>query len=179
MLITTLLLVTALVTQAGQAPTRIINPTGAPTTGDARTSQFDFEVPGTSWRVFSINSNPDPEGPLVITQVEEVKQQNPPSAWAVFVGNRESQPVASLTIAAAVVDVNGKVKATQVMPAIKNLKPQQVQRREMKVRVTVLAPTDRVVFYIKDFKGDGGDWAASEEFVVTRIKDVAAKLPVP
>jgi hypothetical protein len=108
-----------------------------------------------------------------------VKQQNPPSTWGVFVGNRELQPVASLTIAAAIVDVNGKIKATQVMPAIKNLKPQQVQRREMRVRVTVLAPTDRVVFYVKDFKGEAGDWAANDEFVATRIRDVATKLPVP
>ncbi len=168
-----------LMTQAGQAPTRIINPTAAPMTGDARTSQFDFEVPGTSWRVFSINSNPDPDGPLVITQVEEVRQQNPPSAWAVFVGNRESLPVASLTIAAAVVDVLGNIKATQVLPAIKNLKPQQVQRRELKVRVTVLAPTDRVVFYVRDFKSEIGDWAADAEFVVNRVKDVSARLPVP
>lgn len=165
--------------QASQAPTRILNPTAAPTTGDARTSQFDFDIPGSSWRVFSVNSSPDPDTPLVITQVEEVKQQNPPSAWGVFVGNRESLPIASLTIAAAVVDINGKIKATQVMPAIKNLKPQQVQRRELKVRVTVLAPTDRVVFYVKDFKGELGNWTASEEFVVTRIKEVAAKLPVP
>lgn len=165
--------------QVSQAPTRIINPTGAPTTGDARTSQFDFEVPGTSWRVFSINSNPDPDGPLVITQVEEVKQQNPPSTWGVFVGNRESESMASLTIAAAVVDTNGKIKATQIMPAIKNLKPQQVQRRELRVRVTVLAPTDRVVFYVKEFKGKDDTWAANDEFVVTRIRDVAAKLPVP
>jgi hypothetical protein len=176
---TTLLLITTLVTQAAQAPTRIINPTGAPVAGDARMTQFDFEVPGTSWRVFSVNSNPDPDGPLVITQVEEVKQQNPPSTWGVFVGNRESLPVGSLTIAAAIVDVNGKIKATQVMPAIKNLKPQQVQRREMRVRVTVLTPTDRVVFYVKDFKGEAGDWTANAEFVETRIKDVASKLPVP
>jgi hypothetical protein len=178
-MIAKLLLLTAFVTQAGQAPTRIINPTGPPVAGDARMTQFDFEIPGTSWRVFSVNSNPDPDGPLVITQVQEVKQQNPPSTWGVFVGNRELQPVASLTIAAAIVDVNGKIKATQVMPAIKNLKPQQVQRREMRVRVTVLAPTDRVVFYVKDFKGEAGDWAANDEFVATRIRDVATKLPVP
>lgn len=162
-----------------QAPIRIINPTGAPVAGDARMTQFDFDVPGSSWRVFSVNSNPDPDGPLVITQVQEVRQQNPPSTWAVFVGNREALPIASLTIAAAIVDGTGAIKATQVMPSIKNLKPQQVQRREMRVRVTVLAPTDRVVFYVKDFKGEAGDWAANPEFVVTRIRDAASKLPVP
>lgn len=176
MLLSTMLL---LFIQAGQAPIRILNPTGVPTTGDARTSQFDFQVPGSSWRVFSVNSSADPDVPLAITQVEEVKQQNPPSSWAVFVGNRELLPVASLTIAAAVVDVNGMIKATQIMPPIKNLKPQQVQRRETKIRVTVLAPTDRVVFYIKEFKAETGDWAANQEFVATRIRDVAAKLPVP
>ena len=175
-----LLMILALQLQQSAPPIRILNPTNPnPMPGDARMTQFDFEVPGSSWRVFSVNSNPDPSGPLVITQVQEVKQQNPPSAWAVFVGNRELLPVASLTIAAAVVDVNGKVKATQLLPAIKNLKPQQVQRREVKVRVTVIAPTDRVVFYVKEFKSETGDWTADETFVTTRIRDVALKLPVP
>lgn len=176
--IATLLVLAAI--QVAQPPIRILNPNNPnPVAGDARMTQFDFDVPGSSWRVFSVNSNPDPEGPLVITQVEEVKQQNPPSAWAVFVGNREMVSVASLTIAAAVVDVNGKVKATQTMPPIKNLKTQQVQRRETKIRVTVLAPTDRVVFYVKEFKGESGEWKADETFVSTRIKEVALKLPIP
>ena len=112
-----------------QPPTRILNPTNPnPTPSDARMNQFD-DPKGANWRVFSVHSLP--EAPLVITQVEEVRQQNPPSTWGVYVGNRALLPVNAFTMAAAVVDVNGKVKATQLLPAIKNLKPQQVVRKEV------------------------------------------------
>jgi hypothetical protein len=115
----------------------------------------------------------------VITQVEEVRQQNPPSTWGVYVGNGALMPVASLTMAAAVVDVNGNVKATQPLPAIRNLKPQQVVRKEMRVRVTVLAPTDRVVFFVKEVISETGDWKSVDAEVATLIKTAALRLPVP
>ena len=163
--------------QSSQPPTRILNPTNPnPTPDDARMNQFE-EPKGANWRVFAVNSFP--EGPLVITQVEEVRQQNPPSTWGVYVGNGALMPVASLTMAAAVVDVNGNVKATQPMPAIKNLKPQQVVRKEVRVRVTVLAPTDRVVFFVKEVISETGDWKAVDADVATLIKTTALRLPVP
>jgi hypothetical protein len=172
-----LALMFALLFQSSQAPTPILNPTNPnPNPGDARMNQFE-DPKGTSWRVFAVDSFPN--GPIVITQVEEVRQQNPPSTWAVYVGNDLLTTVASLTMAAAVVDVTGKVKATQVLPVIKNLKGQQVVRKEVRIRVTVLAPTDRVVFFVKDVTSESGDFTSAEADVAALIKAAALRLPVP
>ena len=79
-----------------QPPVRIVNPTNPnPMPGDARMTQFDFEVKGASWRVFAVDSLPN--GPINVVQVSEVRQHNPPSIWAVHVANRELQTVASFT----------------------------------------------------------------------------------
>jgi hypothetical protein len=75
--------------------------------------------------------------------------------------------------------VNGNVKAIQPLPALKNLKPGQVQRRETRIRVTTIAPTDRVVFYLRELMSESGDWKASESDVVELIRDAAQRLPVP
>ena len=108
-----------------------------------------------------------------------MRQHNPPSTWSVHVTNRELQTVASFTIIAAVVDITGEIKAIQALPAIKNLKPGQVQRRETRIRVTVIAPTDRVVFYVRDVISETGNMRASESDVAELVRSVAAKLPVP
>ena len=164
--------------QSSQPPVRILNPTNPnPVPGDARMTQFDFEVKGATWRVFAVDSLP--EGPIGVVQVNEVRQHNPPSTWAVHVTNRERRPVASFTIIAAVVDINGEIKAIQALPAIKNLKPGQVQRRETRIRVTVIAPTDRVVFYVRDVISETGNLRASEIDVAAMIKLAASQLPVP
>jgi hypothetical protein len=161
-----------------QPPIRILNPTNPnPMPSDARMTQFDYEVEGMSWRVFAVDSNPG--GPVAITQVAEVRQQNPPSAWALLVTSRGLMPLQAVTIGAAVVDVNGKIKATQTLPAIKDLKPGQVQRRETKIRVTVIAPTDRVVFFLKELKSEVGDFSAVDADVASLIKAAAERLPVP
>lgn len=161
-----------------QAPTRIYSPTGSanPMGSDARMTQFDWPE-GATWRVMAVASNPD--GPITITKVEEVRQLNPPSTWGVFFGNTGLLPVASLTMAAAVVDVNGKVKAIQNLPAVKNVKPQQVVRKEIPIRVTILAPTDRVVFYAREWKSESGDWKSVDAEVAELIKTAAMKFPVP
>ena len=160
-----------------QPPTRILNPTNPnPVPGDARMSQFDWPE-GATWRVFSVDANP--EGPARIVKVAEIRQQNPPSTWSVHVTNRALMPLASVTLAAAVVDVNGKVKATQPLPAIKNLKPQQVIRKEIPVRITVIAPTDRVVFFVKELISETGDWKAVDADIAAMIKLAALQLPVP
>lgn len=174
-----LLIITMLLSLADQsvAPNRILNPTSTTINpGDPRSNQFE-DLRGANWRVFAVNSAPDRA--VVITQVEEVRQQNPPSTWGVYVGNADLLPVASLTVAAAIVDVNGKVKATQNLQAIKNLKPQQVIRKEIPIRVTVLMPTDRVVFYVREVKSEGGDWKSEDAEIADLIKQVAAKFPVP
>ena len=159
-------------------PNRILNPTNTnPGPGDPRLAQFDLmDVAGANWRIFAVDVFP--QGPIAITQVDEVRQQNPPSRWAVFAGNRELMPVASFTLAAAVVDITGKIKATQVLPAIRNLTPQQVQRREIGLRA-IVAPTDRVVFYVNEVKSETGDWKADPEDVAALIKAAAQKLKVP
>ena len=163
--------------QQSLPPNRILNPTNPnPTPGDVRMNQFD-DPKGANWRVFAVNSFPDRS--IVITQVEEVRQQNPPSTWGVYVGNADLMPVASLTLAAAVVDVNGKVKATQNLAASNNLKPQQVVRKEIPIRITIVAPTDRVVFYIREVKSEGGDWKSVDTEIAELIKQAASKFPVP
>src|SRR5690349_7404279 len=146
-MLTFLALMLSLLDQSGP-PTRILNPTNnQPNPGDMRLAQFEAEeAKGASWRVFSVNSFP--QGPLVITQVEEVRQHNPPSTWAVYVGNRDYLPINAVTVAAAVVDIKGNIKATQTLPVMRNVKPQQVLRKEIPIRVTIVAPTDRVVFYL-------------------------------
>ena len=54
-----------------------------------------------------------------------------------------------------------------------------MQRRETRIRVTVIAPTDRVVFYVRDVISETGNLRASEADVAELIRSVAAKLPVP
>ena len=163
--------------QVAQPPVRILNPTNPnPMPGDARMNQFE-EPKGASWRCFAVDSLP--EAPARIVQVGEVRQHNPPSTWSVFVQNHGLLPVNSLTIAAAVVDVSGNVKGIQPLPAIRNVKPGQVQRRETRIRVTVISPTDRVVFYLRELISEAGDWKASESEVAALIKSVAQLLPVP
>ena len=172
-------IILALLTAAqSQPPIRILNPTNPnPMPSDARMTQFDQETQGISWRVFAVDAYPG--GPVAIAQVAEVRQQNPPSSWALNVTSRALMPLQSVTMAAAVVDVNGKVKAIQTLPAIKNLKPGQNQRRETKIRVTVIAPTDRVVFFLKELKSETGDWGAVDADVAALIKAAADRLPVP
>ena len=172
----TLLLATLLLTQA-QPPTRIVNPTNPdPMPSDARMMQFEWPE-GATWRVFGVDSYPD--GPVKIVGVAEIRQQNPPSTWSVHITNRGLMPVNSVTMAAAVVDVNGAVKGTQPLVAIKNLKPQQVIRKEIPVRVKVIAPTDRVVFFVKEIKSETGDWKSVDADVAALIKNAATRLPVP
>ncbi len=151
-------------------------PAGAQTPSDARDNQF-VDPKGTSWQVFAVDSHP--AGPLAITQVEEVRQHNPPSLWGVYVQNRASTPVATFVIAAAIVTGDGAVKAIQSLPAIKNLKPRQVVRRQMRVTATVLGETDRVAFFVREVGGDGDPWRADDADVRTLVKLAAARLPVP
>jgi hypothetical protein len=161
-----------------QPPIRILNPTNPnPIPSDARMMQFDFEAKGANWRVFAVNTLPD--APIGIVQVEEVRQQNPPSLWGAYLVSRAPMPVETVSLVAAVVDVNGAVKATQPMPTIKNLKPGQLLRRETRIRVTQIAPTDRVVFFLKEVAGEVGEWKADDGNITALIRAAAQRLPVP
>lgn len=146
------------------------------TPSDARSNQFE-DPKGTSWKTFAVDSYP--AGPLAVVEVAEVRQQNPPSTWAVFVRNDSLLPVTSYRMAAAVVDVNGKVKAVQPMPAIKNLKPTKVARQEVRIIATVLMPTDRVVFFVNEVTAEEQSWKAVQTEVAELITAAALKLPVP
>jgi hypothetical protein len=147
-----------------------------PNPSDARMNQFE-DPKGSSWRVFAIDTLP--VGPLAIVQVEEVRQHNPPSAWAVSIVNRSFMPVESVTLAAAVVDSAGVVKATQSLPAIKKLKPSEVRRRQTRIKVAVLAPTDRVVFYVSEALSETVTFKARAADVAGLIRVAAMRLPVP
>jgi hypothetical protein len=147
-----------------------------PTPSDARMNQFE-DPKGASWRVFAIDTYP--EGPLDIVQVEEVRQQNPPSTWGVYARNHSLMPVDSFRMAAAIVSGDGKVKATQPLPAIKNLKPGQVSRQEIRVIATVLMPTDRVVFFVNELASETATWKAAKELISMQVKEAAKRFPVP
>src|SRR4029450_5011417 len=147
-----------------------------PRPSDARMNQFE-DPKGTSWRVFAVESYTD--GPLAITEVQEVRQQNPPSTWVVFARNRSLMPVASYRLAAAIVTGDGNVKAIQPLPALKNVPPGKVSRQEMRVVVSVLMPTDRVVFFVSDVSSELGSWKSSSIDVEALIKSAAKQLPVP
>jgi hypothetical protein len=146
------------------------------TPSDARSNQFE-DPKGSTWRVFAIESHP--RSALAITEVEEIRQQNPPSHWAVSVRNRSSVPIPTFALAAAVVSGDGTVKAIQDLPAIKNFKPNQVARRQIQVKVAVLTPTDRVVFFVREMTDGTGAWKAEDEDIRTQIKAAARRLPVP
>jgi hypothetical protein len=146
------------------------------TPSDARSNQFDDPV-GASWRVFAVDSHRG--GPVAITEVEELRQQNPPSKWAISIRSRATEPVAFVGLAAAIVTGDGSGKAVQRLPAIRNLKPDQANRLEMRVTVTVLTPTDRVVFYVSEISDGGGVWKAADADVAALIKSAAKRLPIP
>jgi hypothetical protein len=147
-----------------------------PRPSDARMNQFE-EVRGSSWKVFAVESFVD--GPLGITEVQELRQQNPPSKWAVIVRNRSLFPVERYTMAAAIVTGDGHVKAVQPLPTIRNLGPSKIARQEMRVITTVLMPTDRVVFFVKEISSEVGQWKAPDSTVFDIIKAAARQIPVP
>jgi hypothetical protein len=147
-----------------------------PRPSDARMNQFE-EPKGSSWRVFAVESFAD--GPLDITEVQEVRQQNPPSSWAVFARNRSMMPVSSYKLAAAVVTGDGNVKAFQTLPPIKNLQPGRIARQSLRVMVAVLAPTDRVVFFVSEALSELGSWKTTDSEMTAVIRDAAKRLPVP
>ena len=132
---------------------------------------------GATWKVFAVDSYES--GPVGVVEVEEVRQQNPPSHWAVSVRNRGLMPVVNFRMAAAVVTRDGKIKGTQLLQVVKNLRPGQVSRQQIKIFPTILNPTDRVVFYVSELATDVAPWKAEKDAVTALIKSMAARYPVP
>lgn len=135
------------------------------------------EAPGSTWKVFAVDSYE--AGPIGVVQVEEVRQQNPPSEWAVSVRNRGLAPVPLYRLAAATVTGDNKVKAIQQLPAIKNLAPGKVSRQQIKIFPTILTPTDRVVFFVNAVREEASPWQADKDAITALIRMVAARYPVP
>ena len=127
-------------------------------------------------KVFAVESYKG--GPIEVVQVEEVLQQNPPSLWAVTVQNRDATTIDSYRMAAAVVTGDHKIKGTQLLPAVKNLKRGNVSRQQIKIFPTILNPTDRVVFYLSELTAGGVEWKADRADVTTLITTIAARYPV-
>lgn len=146
------------------------------TPADSINKEF-LELQGTSWRVFAVDSYP--AGPVAITQVQEIRQHTPPSTWGVFARNRSLAIVPSFRLAAAIVAGDGVVKAIQQLPPVKNFKLDQNVRQELRLTVTTLLPTDRVVFFVDEVSRDEDPWKAKRTDVDTLIKSAARRLPIP
>lgn len=124
-------------------------------------------------RAFALDLQP--EAPVAVAQVEEVRQTNPPHRYAVTIVNRSPAPVAAATAAACVVASDGTVKGIDRLPTAKNLKPGQSRRYEMAPRSTGVSLSDRVVFVVLSADdGQGGQWTLSDEELARRIKAAAA-----
>ncbi len=136
------------------------------------------EIRGQSWRVFAVDLSP--EGPLAFEGVEDVRQPLPPPAFAVLAKNRSDAPIASYTLAAVVVRSDSSVIAIQPLPPIRNLRPGQSRRQEVRIRVAALSVTDRVAFVQHELPGeDGSAWTPAEEDLRAAVKLAADRLPVP
>ncbi|MEO8678420.1 MAG: hypothetical protein ABI665_05200 [Vicinamibacterales bacterium] len=133
------------------------------------------EPKGSSWRVFAVDSYE--KGPIAVVEVEEVRQQNPPSLWAITAKNRSLAPVNSYRITAVVLTGDNKVKATQMLPAVKNLAPGKVTRQQIKIFPTILNPSDRVVFYVGELTTDDGPWKVDKNEVTALMAAMGARYP--
>lgn len=144
---------------------------------DDRLLNLAANVDGASWRVFGVDA--DPTRPVTIAAVQEVKQQRPPSNYAVLATNRSDVLVDAYVVAALVVSSAGDVKAIQELPAIRNLKPGQTRRQETPVRAAVLSVTDRVAFMLYKVTSRGHTWTVPDADMRAAVKKVALALPVP
>lgn len=128
-----------------------------------------------SSKVFAVDSHD--KGPIGVVGVEEVKQQQPPSLWAVSVQNRGSAAV-TYRMSAVVVTGDNRIKGSQQLPTIRDLKPGKVSRQQIKIFPTILNPTDRVVFYLSEATVDGVAWKVDKDAANELVTSVAARHPV-
>lgn len=144
---------------------------------DDRLSRLGEQVRGASWRVFGVDV--DPSQPLAIAGVEEVRQQRPPSNYAVFAGNRSAAPIDEFVVAVLVVTSDGSVKSVQPMQRIKNLQPGQTRRLETPIRGAIMSVSDRVAFVPFEITAGGTTWKVADTDLRAAVKQVAQRLPVP
>lgn len=144
---------------------------------DDRRLERATQVRGASWRVFGVEV--DPARPLTIDTVEEVRQRQPPSHYAVLAANRSDQTIDAYIVAAVVVTGDGAVKAVQQLPAIKNLKPGQSRRQETPIRVAILSETDRVAFVPYRIVLGSDTWTVPDADLRAAVTQMARRLPVP
>jgi hypothetical protein len=129
-------------------------------------------------RAFAFDLQPD--APIAVAQVEELRQQNPPHRYAATLFNRSTAPVASLTAAVCVVASDGSLKGIDRLPTVKNLQPGQSRRLETVPHSTSVSLSDRVVFVLAAAEdGQGGRWHLTDEEIASRIKEAAASWPPP
>lgn len=128
----------------------------------------------TASRAFALDLQP--EAPITVAQVEEIRQPNPPHRFAVTLHNRAATSVATTTAVACVVTSDGSVKSVDKLPVVKNLKPGQSRRIETAPRSSVVSISDRVAFVILSVEdGSGGVWTLSNEELAARIRRTAPK----
>jgi hypothetical protein len=121
---------------------------------------------------FAIDSNT--AGPIAIERVEQARQAYGDPRFAVHAKNRTRGVVAAFVVTAFVVGGDGRVKASQRMSAVKNLRGGQVRRREFSLRSAVLAPSDLLVFAVTDVQPAGGTaWRAIDEELRAMMRDAA------
>jgi hypothetical protein len=101
-----------------------------------------------------------PQGPLEIVEVTQIRQAYGRHRFAVTARNKSPEPIASYVIVGLVVLSDGTVKATQPLPAVKNLKAGQSRRQEFDLRVAVLGVPDRLAFAVSEVqhKPVGDPW---------------------
>ena len=121
---------------------------------------------------FAIDSNA--AGPIAIERVERARQAYGDPRFAVHARNRSGGVVPSFVVTAFVVGGDGRVKASQRMSAVKNLRGGQMRRQEFSLRSAVLAPSDLLVFAVTDVQPAAGTaWQAVEEELRAMMRDAA------
>lgn len=132
---------------------------------------------GASWRVFGVEV--DPSRPVGIAAVEEVRQRNPPSHYAVSATNRSGAQIDAYVVAAAIVTADGSVRAIQELPTVKNLKPGQTRRQQTPIRIAILSESERVAFVPLRIVIGGETWTVGDADLRAAVKQTARALPIP
>lgn len=113
-------------------------------------------------RAFAVDANTS--GPVAIDRVEQIRQAYGTPRFAVHAKNRSAGVVSSFVVTAFVVGGDGRVKATQRMNPVKNLRAGQVRRQDFTLRGAVLGVADLLVFAVTDVEpANGGAWRAADE----------------
>lgn len=113
-------------------------------------------------------------GPVVIDRVEQIRQAYGVPRFAAHARNRSTGLVPSFVVTAFVVGGDGRVKATQRMNAVKNLKAGQERRQELTLRAAVLGIADVLVFAVTEVEPANGDsWRAAEEELHATLRQAA------